>query len=319
MRAALASLLRRRPRWRPSWQLTAATAGVLLGAALVAGYSFPLGQVYLVEARTLGAVVTTEGHGNAWRLPPLVLCVPRPLPDPGAVTPPGAACDAVFFRDEHRIAEPVGVSLPAGMQIAIRGDRDGGLVLRAVAARKPAVLAGDAAWEKDGVILVAGADWERSGALRFEGRAEIGADMGSGEGAWLVEGRYQIRERLFRQRFSLGREAPVEVASGAFLRGDRIAFRCAACEDDAGGRVVAKGFVAPAENGAPGFLVTVASNPDLSRAEIAVSSFGAREVVLRPSWSDRATRDPVLVGLAAMVTFVGGLVGFAIQAAGRGD
>lgn len=323
MRHRLARLGRRLA-WPLTPELVAALVGVASVVLVVFAYSRSLGQVFLVEARTFGAVLTFEGYGNAWRLPPLVLCEPRETPDPratapvgqvcesrGTPAPAGPVCDPVLFA-EHCFDSPVEVALPAGMTVGMSVDLDGRLRLRSQAAPQAAQLTDRVAWGPGGVILVAPDAWRRSGALDFDGRVVIGADVGAGEDGWLVEGRYQIRERLLRQW--LDRAAgPVEVVSGELLRGDRVEFRA----EPAGGAVLARGFVAPSlAADEPGLLVTVASDPEATDAQFMVASFGAREVRVAPNWTDRAMRDPMLIALGAVVTFVGGLVGLLLRASG---
>ncbi len=291
---------------------------VLVVALIVLAYAFPGGQIYLVEARTLGATVTVGDAEGRWRLPPSTLCARRDRVSPQAGAGwDGTGCNPALF--ETRPLDTVEIALPKGTGIEARIDAEGGLTLRllAPAPATPIALTDAVDWTPGSLLIVARDDWRGAGALKFSGHVVIGEVVEVGSAAYLLDGRYEIRERLLRQRLPFGETEPVEVAQGTLFRGDRVEFRTRSAKD---GEIVARGFVAPTyADDEGGFLVMAASDPDAVGADFLVRSFGAGPTIIRPNWTDRATRDPVFLALSAILGIAIGCLALIFQAYQTGE
>ena len=84
--------------------------------------------------------------------------------------------------------------------------------------------------------------------------------------------------------------------------------------DDGDAEVLLTGFVAPyLENDQRGFGIVVSNGVDPTNAQLGIKSFGAKEILVSPNWTDRARRDPLLLALTAILGFAVTSLTFVIE------
>ena len=280
---------------------------------IVLSYSFPLGQVYLVEARTLGARITVTGPDAVWKLPNATLCSDRGANKDIrlATNWTGTGCNPGLFEINDLTGTEI--RMPSGVQIQLRAESDGSVLLRRLSDRSDQTKAGSSGvrltdqhnWTPGSLLRIEPTNWQRVTLLEFAGDVEIGQETGSGANAYLIEGRYEVREHFLRQYRPWGTTSaePTTVVTGTLYRGDRVAFHKPTKENTSALSVLATGFIAPNLDLTPGFSIVASSSLEHKQAQLRIKSFGTRETQVTPTWIDRALRDPLLLALTAILGF----------------
>lgn len=270
---------------------------------------------YVIEAETRGAQIEFTGNSNAWRLDGAFWChrldVPlRTARDPDAEKVP--LCDSrVYEQDGPAI---VTIQWREGDRITVRTDDIGRLEIRldqesAVeegktgkpAEEQPLEIRADGQAEtlKSGDLLILNPQgWARSGALIFTGRLVIGAEMSSGQTAYLLGGRYEVRDSGLQSWLSS--EDIHTILKGTLSRGEQV--RVVSAQED---RNTAASFghitMRDEDVTKAGFRVTMASQNGDTDLEIRRHS-RAQPSYVRPDWIDTLETSPLLLGLVALVT-----------------
>lgn len=282
-------------------------------ALIVLSYSRPLGQVYLVEARTLGARVTVAGPDTVWKLPNATLCsdLGSAKDIKRATTWTGTGCNPGLFETINLTGTEI--RMPSGVQIQLRAEADGAVLLRRLSDRPDQSGADPSGirltenhnWTPGSLLRIEPTDWQRVTLLEFAGDVEIGQETGSGANAYLIEGRYEVREHFLHQLRPWGTTGaePTTVVTGSLYRGDRVAFRKQSADNLPAETVLTTGFIAPNLDLTPGFSIVASSGLEHKQAQLRVKSFGTREAQVKPTWIDRALRDPMLLALTAILGF----------------
>lgn len=304
---------------RGRWPFWLALIGVPV--LIVLSYSFPLGQIYLVEARTLGARIAVSGPDTVWKLPKVTLCTDRATKDiPRAASWAGAGCNPGLF--ETTDLNGAEIRIPSGVEILMRAEADGAILLRRLdgqttGAQAPVIrLSDDQLWSPGSLLRISAADWQQVSLLEFAGNIVIGQETGSGANAYLIEGRYEVREHFLRhvRLWDSDRAEPMTVVTGTLYRGDKVSFRAEDPADGTERAVLATGFVAPMlGQGQRGFGVVTSSGLDKTHVQLRIKSFGTRETHITPTWVDRALRDPMLLALTAILGFAVTVLTFVVE------
>lgn len=295
---------------------------VLIGTPvlIILLYSVPLGQSYVVEARALGARITILGPAALWKLPPAIYCQDlgedRDLRR--AATYTGDGCNPSLFRTASLPGAEI--RIPPGVHILIRSEPDGSILLRRLPGKEAsgtstAVFLSDTLeWTERSVLRIDAEHWKQVTLLEFTGDVVVGEEAGSGANSYLIEGRYDVRERFLWQYRPGSRSSapePTTVVEGTLYRGDRVAFH----GEGEGGDVLLTGFIAPVlEDVRRGFGIVLSNGVDPTDARLGIKSFGTREIQVSPSWLDRARRDPLLLALTAILGFAVTSLTFVIEA-----
>ncbi|MEM6385596.1 MAG: hypothetical protein AAF718_05090 [Pseudomonadota bacterium] len=280
-------------------------------------YSFPLAQNYVVEARTLSARITVLDPDVFWKLPKAQFCEDlgeaRDLSK--AASYQGTGCNPGLFREVSLPSTEI--RIPKGVQILIQYQPDGSILFQRLEDRfiedKPTVRLTDSeVWTEGSVLKIKPVDWTTVTLLEFAGDVVVGEEAGSGANGYLIDGRYEVRELFLRQYRPWGnaKANATTVVSDNLYRGDRIAFTNTLEPE----KKLLTGFFAPLfDANARGIGIVISNGFDPTRARLAVESFGAREIVVTPSWIDRALRDPLLLALTAILGFAVTTLTFAVE------
>ncbi len=144
-------------------------------------YSTHLGQIHVVEARTLGARITILGPDTVWRLPQSTLCVDlgdkRDVEKAKAYA--GSGCNPGIF--DEQLLPNAEFRIPSGVQILIRSEPGGGVVLRRLSDRAdsngvPVRLEKETFWKIGSLIRIDAEAWRSMALLEFAGDAVIGQE-----------------------------------------------------------------------------------------------------------------------------------------------
>ncbi len=269
---------------------------------------------FLIEGEATGLAIEFADATTTWGFARATICEPLNVPDPSrrssATEEDGAAplCDPMGYEDPssgpHRINWPEGAKL----DITLRPDGWLETVMRDVPG-----------WE-DGTVLLADAEaWRAAGLLPFDGFLSLGRDPGAGEQGYLIEGRFEARER-FREPFG---PATVVVKSGPFARGEVVEARVGANRGEPAARAPVLGHITATEGDAGPALHVVAITP-VGDPHLAVRYSGSRAPrIIRPSWVDSVVASPALLAVALIISLVSSAVALATQSAklfsGGGD
>lgn len=279
---------------------------------IIALYSWPRQQSYVVEAHTLGLEVTILGPDTLWKLPASQFCKKLQERDlRRAAGYSGDSCNPGLFENVPLTGSEL--RIPAGVRILMRSSPDGHVLFRRLddspGASTPVIrLSETHDWDVGSVMIFAPENWKKVSLLEFAGDIAIGQEAGTGADSYLIEGRYEVRERFWWYPLRPNRRhtaEPTAIVSGALFRGDYVSFRYTP-DLDTGPLppVLLNGFVTPVPHaGTLGLSVVVSNGLDPSNALLAVKRFGAREIRVSPSWIDRARRDPLLLALTAILGF----------------
>ena len=315
--------------------------------AIPVAYTFRSGQSYLVDARTFGAQVDVEGAGTSWQLYGVTHC--RRETDLEALAEAVAAAEAGQADAETRVPVPlcnrmlftqsqehraVAFVVPDGATVALAATPDGGLILSQPAGsdRRPISLGAAGIWNPDDVLILSRDGWRSTGALEFRGNVRIGDEVAQGTQGYLLEGRYEIREKFRRQQLmqalldlfgsDLSAGQPIPILTGELMRGDQLTFerngrpglfgicRRRATETASPGErsastVPAQGFVVPVlDTDLSGFALRVTSNAAATCVRLSLNSYGAQTRQVAPTWTDRALLDPLLLAVVAIGGFL---------------
>lgn len=280
---------------------------------IVLSYSFTSGQVYLVEARTLGARITVIGPDAVWKLPNATLCTDRGANKDikRATEWSGTGCNPGLFEIDNLTGAEI--RIPSRVQIQLRAEADGSVLLRRLSdwpdqTKTDSIgirLNDKHNWNPGSLLRIEPTNWKSVTLLEFAGDVEIGQETGSGANAYLIEGRYEVREHFLRQfrPWVTTNVEPTTVVTGTLYRGDRVAFRKPSKDDTPTLPVLATGFIAPNLDLTPGYNIVASSNLEHKQAQLRIKSFGTRETQIKPTWIDRALRDPLLLALTAILGF----------------
>jgi len=282
------------------WRWLLGGFGLLAIALFVVWAFFLRGErAYLIDADTQGmTIVFDRSAASSWRLTEATIC--RRL-GAGETAPGGAPnrfCDAGLFAETS--VPSLEIEWPAGTRIEIERHRsDGALTVRITEVpKKPPEVAGQVL-PKGTLIFISANGWAGAGALTFSGSVDIGAIPGPGSRDLLLSGRYEIREML------AGRSTPLTVKQDVLSPGDSVSLVRA---DGQGGAPVS-GFLLRRQSGdtRTGFKVIAFSAFD--DVGLRIARLNAQSTIVKASWTDRALRDPWLLGLAALLSFVSTVLG----------
>lgn len=293
-------------------------------ALVVVSYSIPLGQINLVEARTLGAQITTAGPDTVWKLPTSTLCQnlgpSKDLRKAASWTERG--CNPGLYETSK--IEQAEIRIPAGVRLSLKSEPGGSILLRRLPEAEnlttipPSIIRLNAThqWEPGSLLRIDAEAWKEVALLEFAGNVAIGQEAGSGADAYLIEGRYEVRERFLHQYRPWGNSDadPTPVISGTLYRGDEVTFSRRDIDSHASETVLVTGFIAPVfEQDARGFGIVVSSGFGQSQPRFSVKSYGTREAHIKPTWVARALRDPVLLAMTAILGFAVTALTFIIE------
>ncbi|MBH0239516.1 hypothetical protein [Methylobrevis albus] len=279
-------------------------AAMIALVTFVACLSFwPRDRSFIVETETNGVEIAFDRQASSlWRLPRSIVCVRRPRALRTAPPAPhDAVCDArLFAAFETEAAE---IAWPPGSRVNVsRHGRDAPLIVRVVD-QPPGGDAGSAGsatvrgetLSAGSLVIVRATDWADSGALVFSGTVVAGSVPSAGARDLLIRGRYEIREQLL-----LRGDRPVRIAEGDLLPGDQVAITT---RDGRASRPVI-GFLTQRDaGGEAGGLQAVMYSP-LGDTGMTIDRLGTEQTIIGASWFDRATSDPLLIGLTALLAFV---------------
>lgn len=314
--------------------------------AIPVAYSVRSGQSYLVDARTLGARIDVEGVGTSWQLYGVTHC--RRTTDLSRLQEAAEAeaassdaepdetdrlCNRVLFPQQN-FYRAVTFALPDGAVIALASTPEGGLRLSRPGGDElgPINLGAAGIWAPDDVLIVSREGWRSTGALEFRGNVWIGDEVAQGTQGYLLEGRYEIREKFRRQQLmqtvldlfgsDLSAGQPIPILTGELMRGDQLTFErhgrpeffgiCRGSSTEAASpgersasTVPAQGFVVPVlDTDLSGFALRVTSNAAATCVRLRLSSYGAQPRYVAPTWTNRALLDPFLLAVVAIGGFL---------------
>lgn len=293
-------------------------------ALVIVSYSIPLGQINLVEARTLGAQITTAGPDTIWKLPASTVCQTlgsnKNLNTAASWT--GQGCNPGLYEISN--IKQAEIRIPDGVRISLRTESGGGVLLRRLpeagdqATTSPPVIRLNSTlqWEPGSLLRIRAEDWKDVALLEFAGNVVVGQEAGSGADAYLIEGRYEVREHFLHQfrPWSHTDADPTPVISGTLYRGDKVSFDQKSAGDQASASVLVTGFIAPVlQQNLRGFEIVVSSGFGQAQPRFTVKSYGTRETHIKPTWVARALRDPVLLAMTAILGFAVTALTFAIE------
>lgn len=272
---------------------------------------WPRPRSYMLDVETYGAEVTSAGLAlGDWRLRPGAIVCLR-LTDPPAVqaaaTPEcnpaafavGRIERTLFFGWDQGARLQIGVAgagdLTVDLAEAPPGGVDIGLVAgdfglaSAGAADAPVLLTPRSRLVIPRSVLVA------SGALPLAGDVIVGDIANGGSTRLLFGGAYAVRERLF------GTGALTTIRDGTLAFGDRVAF----LNPDGRSAHSYASLTANlgADRGASGpnpFRMIVST--EASRGTMQVARLGNTTSLVAPRWTDRALRDPLFLGVTALLS-----------------
>ena len=269
---------------------------------------------FLIEGETTGLAIEFADATTTWGFARATVCAPLDMPDPsrrppateGAGTEP--LCDPMGFEDPS--SGPQRINWPEGAKLDITLRPDGWLEI---------VMRDVPGWEDGTVLLADGDTWRAAGLLPFDGFLSLGRDPGAGEQGYLIDGRFEARER-FREPFG---PATVVVKSGPFARGEVVEARIGAGRGEPAARAPVLGHITATEGDAGPALHVVAITP-VGDPHLAVRYSGSRAPrIIRPSWVDSVVASPALLAVALIISFVSSAVALATQSAkllsGGGD
>lgn len=274
--------------------LLSVAAGVFaLSAFVLLAAGIGSQQSVIIDAQTMGAVVSFKGSTNDWALGDAILCVPKKIDlSQGRGE---ELCDARRF--EERRAENLRVSWPPDAVVRVSSPARGQLVLS---------LLSDGEWPKETRILLPEDALSRLGALGFYGHARVGQPAVSGEQDLLLSGSYEVRERSVWSRNT------EVLRRGELRRGESVEiFR-----DGAQGAAPANefGHITAEAPDTPGFHVSIASETGKPVLRL-VNYGGVATTTLAPNWIDRALHNSLILALALLLPVALSLVQFLLAIA----
>ncbi len=287
-------LLRRLFRYRPYLLL-------LLFAAVIAVIVAQLGssrRSYVMQARTHTVSIDFQGSSSKpWQLPTAVLCARRDGRASAATVAASdadAPCNPALF-ETVTLTNAI-VEWPNG--VGIKAAHGGGTGLDIQILRLPEAAAGQPPLAIDGHpvransrLIIPEAAWRTSGSLIFSGFMTLGTMPGGLESDHLIEGKYEVRETLLTGN-------PETVMQGAFFTGDEVRLINA----DPGDGVPVTGFLSPSHgDGADGDGIMAVAYSSLADSSMQIMRLGAAPSIIRPSWTDRALNDPLILALTALL------------------
>lgn len=143
--------------------------------------------------------------------------------------------------------------------------------------------------------------WSGAGNLTFSGFTRIGSEVSSGLRDHLVSGSYQVREILPSYWFRPSHRPAVTVLEGKFFPGDEVTFLRP--KDGALVKTPLTGFVSPPpEEEDAAWLQVVGYSPTMAGIFMRINRQGTEPSDIEPNWAHRAIKDPIALGLAALLT-----------------
>jgi hypothetical protein len=269
-----------------NWVRFGSFCALMLGALLVL-FQGQLGLIersYVVQARVTAARVVFAGNQNIWRLADSTLCEATTTSLLDHVAESRPTCGAFHKEAVGKIHT---IEWPNGSEAVLSMGPD--RCLRIASAGKKV----EALPPPDSFLLVCRDGWRQSGALVFVGSAILGETMASGQRNFLIDGRYEVRERGIPTSWFINRSHLAD--EGQLMRGERVEF----VSDRS--RNAVYGHITPSENDDDsGFHAVMISSGGAS--ELEVSFFGRGEPVrIRPSWIESLGTNPILIALMAVI------------------
>lgn len=283
---------------RPAWRYMAVALALLAAAILVIVMLGNDRRSFALQVQTHGMTIEFLGAlARPWSLDEAILCLRRPRQSSPAE--PGSAqsfCDSRLY-DEKRLTSAIvewpdgvaiGIShLPGGpgMEIDILPRLDGGEATRLRIEGMDVPV--------HSRLIIPAESWEVIGEIPFSGLVTFGGAVESSVGDHLVAGRFEAREAPAFRR------SPVAVTEGTFFTGDVVRL-------SGPGRLdrVATGFMTPTHGDEKGNGFEVIAYSGLGDSALEIARPGVAPSVIRPSWSDRALHDPVVLGATALLAFL---------------
>jgi len=265
---------------------------VLLILAIV-GSRWISERSFLIEARTTAFEIAFPVGGAVWGFDNATICVPLKIPSPGIARGEGQCDDQLYEPDEApktvtidwKAKSKVRVTLRADDILEIRPEGAGGVT-------------------EGAEILVPVDDWKRAGVAAFDGYITLGRDPGSGEQGYLLDGRYEIRER-----FIFGDAASSVVKTGVFARGEVVEVATVNTWQFTPDATLVRGHITPflsdGLNSLMVVAVTRAGNPQLQVTYPGVPE--PRRV--RSTWIDSVIANPMLLAVALLLSLSLSVVG----------
>lgn len=262
---------------------------VLVVCLLAQNWLLPGGTVFLISAITKGAAIEFSGQSNAWFIGESTLCARRAAPQRSSLASPEAdsgQCSPALY--EQSIREAGAIKWRPGDKAVLRIDAAGGLVIRIEKHEE----------FDSGSRLILGRDaWRLSGAMAFSGRLIIGAAMSSGQTAYLVDGRYEVRNRGLDSLFIGG--ATHTALEGVISIGERVRVAQRRALQTT---VVSHGHVTLHEDASLLAFNVYAASGIGDATLILDRSTSSEPSYVRPDWIDSLRSSPVLVGLVIVLT-----------------
>lgn len=280
---------------RPAWRWLAVALGLLMLGLAVVVMLYNDRRSFALQVQTHGMTVEFRGAlARPWSLDGVILCLRRAR-QPAAPAAQGS-CDSRLY-DERPLSSaavewPDGVMasllhLPGGpgleVEILPRPDGDVATPLRIEGMDVPV----------HSRLIVPAEAWDSIGELPFSGFVVLGGAIESSVGDHLVGGRFEAREA------PAFRHSPVAVTDGEFFTGDVV--RLARNDPSA---AVATGFIIPTHGDEKGNGFEVIAYSGLGDGALEITRPGVAPSVIRPSWSDRALHDPIVLGATALLAFL---------------
>lgn len=282
---------------RPAWRHLAVALGLLSATILVIVMLGNDRRSFALQVQTHGMTIEFLGAlARPWPLDEVVLCLRRPRQAAAEARSGQPFCDSRLY-DEKRLTSAV-VEWPDGVAIGITHLAGGpGMEIDIL----PRADGGEATRLRiEGVevpvhsrLIIPADSWDVIGEIPFSGFVTFGGAVESSVGDHLVAGRFEAREAPAFRR------SPVAVTEGTFFTGDVVRL-------SGPGRLdrVATGFMTPTHGDEKGNGFEVIAYSGLGDSALEITRPGVAPSIIRPSWSDRALHDPVVLGATALLAFL---------------
>jgi hypothetical protein len=257
-------------------------------AAIVFLSCVPTKRAFVVAAETYRVEATPQVGGSMrWNLKSAIICTPLANDLQSAAASDESGCSP----NHYEIRKPVNLSFewPAGRHFILRKAPGGGPI--AIEWEEELELPEETLPPKS-LIAMRDADWRKAGALLFSGQVAIG--VVPPVTGYMISGHYEVREELFL------RSSPVVVAEGDLMPGDRAEIVGAERPNKP---AFVQAFVsANPDPGREGFQVIIYS--PAGQDFLRLDRMRANPALIGSNWYDKALKDPWLLALAAIMTFI---------------
>jgi hypothetical protein len=268
---------------------------------------------YVLNVESFGADITSAGLAlSDWRLGPgTFVCARMPSPppvqsiltsacDPGAFAVAQVSRSLEFGWDEGtRLL--IGIAGAGDLTVDLAQVPDGGVDIGLVEKDFwPGSTKTSLKLQQFSRLIIPRPVLAMSGALPLSGRIVVGSVADAGSTRLLDSGRYAVRERL------VGSASLTTIKEGELAFGDRVSFHAHASGRDA---TNAYGYLSAnvssdrGDSGPNPFRMVVSTAP--GRGLLRIERLGTNPTEIEPTWTDRALRDPVVLGLTALLSLAG--------------